>query len=180
MNELQLAALIVQALMTGLAARGVTGVTIKQRYQPTAQGTPSNPTIYFQKISSWRYGYPRTSDLANQSPGVNAHVETFNMIVTYQINATCVVDPTNVNALTAGDYVELAVDILQSYATRIFLKNSNVGLFRIVKGRITYFGDDKDRFEADPSYDCSFSYQRVITSTVPSTATIIGSVTQVN
>lgn len=167
MNDNLLISFIISALNTGLTAAGITGVSVEQSYQPTDQGTTSGPTIYLHKISMQRYGFlKRSNSFVN---GVNTHKEKQLLITTYQLNATAIQNPAETAALTAGDYVETAAAILNSDAARLFLQANKIQVERIKVGRQTYFKDDKDRFESDPSYDCSFIHSLVRTSITPST-----------
>lgn len=169
MNDNLLIGFIISALKTGFTAAGLSSVIVKQGYQPTQQGTPSGPTIYLHKITVERYGFLKRSNSFNATTGVTTHTEVQKLITGYQLNATAIQDPSNTTALTAGDYLETAVAILNSDAARIFLQSNEIQVERIKNGRQSYFEDDKDRFESDPSYDCSFIHSLVRTSITPST-----------
>jgi hypothetical protein len=177
-NEATLYTFILAALNAGLVAMGITGVTVSQDFQPTIQGEPSGPTLHLHTVSIQRYGYLGREDV--YANGENTHTETQVMIATLQINAKVNNDPTmpqyNPLALTAMDYVNAAASVLQNDFTRYTLKNNGIGVFRITEGRVNHFKDEKQRYEADPSYDCMFTYTSVITSVTPSTPTIIGTV----
>jgi hypothetical protein len=73
-----LIALILSTLNAGLQAIGQTGIQVEQSAQPTQQGAevPTQPTVYFQKISDAIYGYPERQDISNitQSAIVTASV----------------------------------------------------------------------------------------------------------
>jgi hypothetical protein len=179
MNDQPLQTLIIAAINAGLTERAVSGIAVKMGYQPTAQGVPSGPAIYLHKVADWPYGYPQFADVYNGTPGFVTHTETQRMITTYQLNASVLLDPSNANALTASDLVNLARDILQTQTSIVSLRSSGVAVFRITAGRQTFFVDDKGRFEGDPSYDCSFQHSRITSYAIPSTKVIKGIVQKV-
>jgi hypothetical protein len=178
LTETQLFTFVIAALNAGLASINVSGVIVMQDFQPTLQGAPSGSTINLHKIAEQRYGYLERSDV--YANGVNTHTESQIMITTLQINAKVQIDPTNTTfdptGMTSSDYVNLAVSILQSDFTRWTLRNNGIAVERITKSRVNHFVDEKGRYEADPSYDCNFEYNSVITSITPSTPTIAGTV----
>jgi hypothetical protein len=181
MNESQLIALIITALTQGLSARGIRGIDISQDYQPTLQGQVTGPSISLSKVAQRRYGFLNRVDSFNVATNQMIHTETQLMITTFQINAQVNTDPTtskidNPLGLTAGDYLQQAVSVLQSDYTRWWLKNNGVAVERVVEGRVTYFKDEKQTYEADPSYDCAFEWNYVFTFVTPSTPTVIGTI----
>ena len=54
---------------------------------------------------------------------------------------------------TAGDLANEVASILQSQATRVTLMTSNVGILRVSEITNPYFQDDRDQFEATPTFD---------------------------
>jgi len=174
MTEAQLYTLVIQALQTGLTAMGIAlapvagGVSVKQRYQPLTQGTPSNPTIYVHFDDQQRYGYPGRSDIATSVAGSMLHSESQLYIPMCQVSATSIADTIDPDALAVGDLVKYAAFILNSDATRLWLRSNGLAVERIKQIRKTHFKDDKNRFEEAPTFDCSFVYCEVNTSLNPS------------
>ena len=56
---------------------------------------------------------------------------------------------------------------MQSDATRAILNASGVGILRVTDIINPYFVDDRDNFEASPSFDFVLTYQNVRVSTSP-------------
>lgn len=166
MTDNDLIKLILTILNAGFAAQGLT-VTVRQSFQPTKQGIYNGAQVFFTKISDVRYGYLNRKDVYNADISQFDHVESQKYESTFQVNALCIQDPANINSLTASDYVNLAASIMQSDYARSVLMASNIGILRITAVRNPQFVDDKDRFEASPSFDFTLTYNRDLNFTVP-------------
>lgn len=146
----------------GLIARGYTGVTTKQSNQPTQQGAMITPTVYFYKLYDKRFGWVKRDDFWDADLQVMRHRETQNYETTFQFSAMAVT-----NDYTASDLINSVAQIMQSYDTIETLTAQSVGILRITDVRNPYFTDDRDRFEAFPSFDITFNHQQSFTATVP-------------
>jgi hypothetical protein len=178
MNENALGTIIKAALDTGFASLSevVTPLTVlpntKIRHQPTSQGLPTPPTIYWTAVSDEFFGFLKRTDSYDAVNEVMVHTEEQPVITTIQFNCTLIQDPANPNQLTAKDYLNYAKSILQSDVTRLALAAENVQVLRVKTGRQVYWTDDKRRMEADPSFDLEFAHTDVITTSTPSTTTL--------
>jgi len=146
-------------LNSGYTALGISDVLVKQAYQPTLQGVPTNRAIFLSKILAPRYGYPGVTDTYNPGDDDFDTVESIWRSPTFQIAGLATQDPTDITSLTASDIVEKAADILQARSSRQTLLASGIGIQRIQDIREIYFIDDRDRHEQIPSFDFTISYR---------------------
>jgi|SRR5690242_16508715 len=156
--------LFLPIIQAGLITDGFTGVTVKQANQPTQQGIPTTPTVYFYEVFKKRYGWLGRFD--KYVSGALQHTESQYMETTFQISALVLQNPL-VISYTASDLVDEVASIMQSDNTRSILNASGVGILRISDIRNPYFKDDRDQFEASPSFDFVLTYQNQRVSTVP-------------
>lgn len=177
-----LISLVFSVFSAGFIAMGYTGPTaiaFAQNFQPTAQGVNTQNTVYLNKLGDHRYGYLERTNVWDQDAQTMIHTETQFYETMFQINALAIQDAANVNSLTASDIVNLAAAILQSDASRATLIAAGVNILRITDVRNPYFMDDKDRFEADPSFDFTLEHEQVIVSTAPFITDIVVNIDRV-
>jgi len=160
---------VIAGLKAGLTASGLSTVAVKQSYQPTNQGANSGPSIYLYKIGDKRYGFlKRKSEwIQTPSPGFMQHTESQWYETTFQISALSIQNPADITQKTASDICNIAAAILQGDSCREFLQSKGIGMLRVTEVRNPYFVDDKDRFEASPSFDFTLTHEQVIISTDP-------------
>lgn len=163
--------LFLPIIQDGLINDGFTTVSVKQGNQPTMQGVNTNPTVYFFKIHSKRYGFLGRKDVWDSNSSTMIHTESQYFESTWQMQALYLQNPSTPNQFTASDLIQEVTDILQSDNTRFILNNSGVGVLRISDIINPYFTDDRDNFEANPSFDITFTYQNFRNSIDPSFTT---------
>ncbi len=146
-------------IQEALISDGFENVTVKQSNQPTQQGLTSNPTVYFFKVSNKRHGYLGRNDFFNGSSQNMNHIESQYYECTFQVSALVLQYPVTPNQFTASDLVNEVASIMQSDNTRAILNSSGVGILRITNFMNPYFIDDKDNYEASPSFDFTLTYQ---------------------
>jgi hypothetical protein len=154
-------------IIAGLADRGIEDATVKQAYQPTQQGINTNPCVYFFKVGDRRYGFLKRSDVWDEDESVMVHTERQRYETTFQINALVRQNPGDTAGFTASDIVNIVSDILQSDSTIKILQNAEVGILRITEVRNPYFMDDRDQFEASPSFDFVLLHNQDYITTTP-------------
>ena len=159
--------LFLPIINAGLIADGFTGVTVKQANQPTQQGIQTNPAIYFFKVGDKRYGYLGRLDEWDQVHSTMVHNESQYYESTWQVSALVLQNPTTPNQYTASDLVNEVASIMQSDMTRDILNQSGVGILRVMDLINPYFVDDRDNFEASPSFDFVLTYENIRPSTSP-------------
>src|SRR5690606_14463270 len=102
-------------LISGLTARGVSGVAVRAVFQPSTVGLPQGPQVTIQAISDVRYGALRRFDAPESDP--LKHIEMQWWETTLQIGATARLRPEQTSVpgtRTAMDICKIASDILQS------------------------------------------------------------------
>lgn len=165
MTENQIWTLIVGILKTGLTGAYPT-VKVRQDAQPAMTGTPSGPAVLLHTDGARRYGYLKRDDVI-ELDGSATHTETQKYELKIQCGALYPQDPADTTGPTATDLVEAAATIMQSDATRVTLLAVGVGIYRVTDIRTPQFQDDRDVFEASPSFDFTLNYSNVSTSTIP-------------
>lgn len=150
-----------------LIADGFTGVTVKQANQPTMQGIQTNPAIYFFKVANIRYGYLGRKDKWSSMSSEMEHAESQYYESTWQVSALVLQSPATPNQYTASDLVNEVASIMQSDQTRDILNQSGIGILRVRDVSNPYFVDDRDNFEASPSFDFTLTYENIRASISP-------------
>lgn len=155
-----------------LLAEFPAGVAVEQRFQPTTTGVNSAPTIFFQTIiPARRVGWVGRKETGEEM----VHTETQWMETTLQIGALAWVAPDAPDdALTAVDLCRMAADILQGDRGLAVLGAHRVRPLRIGEVRNTYFTNDRDQFEASPSFDVVLSHVQTRVGVTPPVSEIIG------
>lgn len=163
----QLIQLFLPIINAALIADGFTGVTTKQANQPTQQGIQTNPAIYFYKVGDRRYGFLGRDDVWDQDSSSMQHSESQYYESTWQVSALVLQNPVTPNQYTASDLVNEVASIMQSDNTRDILNRSGVGILRVTDVLNPYFVDDRDNFEASPSFDFVLQYENIRQSISP-------------
>jgi hypothetical protein len=157
LSDNQLIQIFLPIIKNGLVQDGFNNVIVKQSNQPTQQGINTSPTIYFFKVASKRYGFLGRYDKWNNTQMI--HKEVQYMESTFQISALVLQYPTTPNQYTASDLVYEVSSIMQSDNTRDILNESGIGILRVTDLLNPYFVDDRDQFEASPSFDFVLTYE---------------------
>ena len=167
MNDNQLIQLFLPIINAGLIADGFVDVVTKQSNQPTQQGANTGPTVYFFKVGTKRYGFLGRGDIWDPNLSKMVHTESQYYETTFQVSALVRQFPITPNQYTAADLVDEVASIMQSDKTRDILNESGVGILRVQEIRNPYFVDDRDQFEASPSFDFVLTYQNFRGSNSP-------------
>lgn len=180
MNDRQLNALIMLQLAPAMAAvAALAGVGLARNFQPRQQGAPSLATVHFVKLGDRRYGHPYRREVWNAETEVFDHAEIQVYESTYQFNALVPQNPAATTALTESDVLNIVSAIMQSDAILAAFRASEVGIQRVTEVRNPYFVDDRDRFEAAPSFDVVFTHNRTLSSTTPAVDTYEANISRV-
>jgi len=140
----------------GLVTYGYTNVLVPQADQPTKQGTPSSPSVHFYKLNDKRIGSPQRKSTWNSLTSVMTDTDIQVMEGYWQVS-TLVRQP---NTYTASDLANAVAMIMQTSKFIETLKASGVGILRIGEVRNPYLQDDRDQYQASPSFDFIISYSR--------------------
>jgi hypothetical protein len=174
MTDNQLFALIIATLQAGLTTQAIT-VGIQQDYQPRLQGAPLAPTLFLTKLGDHRYGTAHKKAV-NTSPGQGTVTETQQVETTFQVGALAIQDPADTTGFTASDYANVAAQILASDVSVAAFVSAGAQILRITEVRNPQFKDERDQFEASPSFDFVLKHFRTLVNGIPYTGTIVGEV----
>lgn len=176
MTDNELVKLFGPIIEAGLLQRGFTGVKLLAANQPTTQGLLTAPTVYFYKIGDHRFGFLQRTDEWNSLLNQMDHQELQNYETTFQVSALVLQTPPQLitTGYTASDLVNEVSGILQSDSARNTLAQQNVGVLRITDIRNPYFVDDRDTFEASPSFDFVLTHSRIYNTTTPTATPVSG------
>lgn len=167
MTDNELIRLFLPIIKAGLVDDGFTNVTVVQSYQPTQQGANSGPTIYFYKLGDHRYGWRRATDEWDEENSRMVHTEIQFYETSFQVSSLVTQRPQVPLSYTASDLVNEVAAILQSDKTIVTLNNSDVGILRVTEVRNPYFTDDRDQYEASPSFDFVLTHKQTRVSYSP-------------
>lgn len=180
MNDKELNALFVGPLLAAMTADiRLSGVRLARSYQQTQQGATSGAYVYFVKISDHRYGHPWRSDVWDAPNSLMRHAETQTYETTYQLSAWIPQDSTDVTALTESDILNIVCGIMQSDTILAAFRAAGAGILRVTEVRNPYIVDDRDQFEAVPSFDVVLTHKRNIVATLPAVVTYDANVSRV-
>lgn len=181
MNDKQLNTLFMSHVLPAMQAHpDIPTVKLARNFQQRQQGAASAAYVYFVKIGDHRHGHPKRSDVYNATTGLFDHVETQTYETTYQFSAWVPQDPSDVTALTESDTLNIVSGIIQSDAILAAFSAAGVGVLRVTDVRNPYIVDDRDRFEAIPTFDIVLTHQRqTAVATLPTVSTYSTSVHQV-
>lgn len=166
MTDNELIQLFLPLIRQGLTAEPFTKVIVKQNYEPTAQGANTTPTVYFQKIGDKRYGYTGRFDNYNSANDNFDHTEVQRYETTFQVSTLVRQNP-QVVGFTASDLLNYVAMVLNSDTVRDAMEAEGVGLLRVIDVANPFFTDDRDQFEASPSFDFILAHNRIYAAVVP-------------
>lgn len=143
---------------------------VVQKQQPTQQGIPTEPTIFFEKLFDNAYGYAAYSNSVVVTDDLPQMFETDNQLMetVFQVSAWVIQNPDDLSIPTASDvlnYVNMYLRTRQTQRTWIGL---GVNILRVTQLRNPYTEDDRHRNEATPSFDIVVTHSRTITVDVDS------------
>lgn len=163
----QLIQVFLPIINDALIADGFLDVIVKQSAQPTAQGIPTAPMVFFSKIGNTRFGFLKREDVWDTLTSSFIHYERQYFETTFQVSALALQDPKDTTKPTASDLINEVASIMQSDSTRDILNASGIGILRIRDVTNSYFIDDHDNFEASPTFDFTLVYLNTRSSTSP-------------
>lgn len=180
MNDKQLAALFMAQLLPAMQATpDLAGVKLKRNFQSRQQGADSGPYVYFVKIGDHRYGSPQRKPAWNVAAADFDHLEIQQYESTYQFSAWVPQDPKDVTGLTESDILNLVSGIMQSDTISAAFQAQEVGILRVTDIRNPYITDDRDQFEAVPSFDLILTHKRTRVTTLPAVVAFEANVSRV-
>lgn len=180
MNDKELNALFMGPLRDAMTADiRLGGVKLARNYQQTQQGAASGAFVYFVKIGDHRYGHPGRFDVWDAAAQTMRHTELQPYETTYQLSAWIPQDAADVTSLTESDILNIVSGIMQSDAILTAFRAAGAGILRVTDVRNPYIVDDRDRFEAVPTFDVVLTHKREIAATLPAVVTYDANVSRV-
>lgn len=172
MNDKQIAALFMSELLPRMqAVADLASVKLKRNFQARQQGADSTAYAYFVKLFDHRYGHPQRKPVWNEQTQVFDYVEAEQYESTYQFSAWVPQTPSDINSLTESDILNIIAGIMQSDDLAAAFRAAGVGVLRVMEVRNPYVVDDRDQFEAVPSFDVVLTHTREAVSTLPAVVT---------
>jgi hypothetical protein len=157
------------------SAAATWGYPVLQKNQPTQEGIPTGPAIFFEKLYDHAYGWPEVSyDQYNAENNTFVQTELQWTETTFQVSALVIQDPSNLSLPTASDVVNYMKMSINSRAAIKTFKAQGVSGLRVTELRNPYFRDERHTFEGNPNFDIVLQHQRIITNTVGATNVVIG------
>lgn len=147
------------------------GVNLARNYQQTQQGATTGPYVYFVKLFDRRFGHPKRRDIWDAARGLFWHEEEQTYATTYQLSAWIPQTPSDVTGLTESDILNLVSGIMQSDGVLSAFRAAGVGILRVTDVRNPYIVDDRDRFEAIPTFDVVLTHNRINVASLPAVVT---------
>lgn len=180
MNDKQIAALFMSELLPRMQAQpDLAGVALARKYQPRQQGAATGPVVYFFKVGDHGHGSPKREEIINGAGVIFNQTQRQLVETTYQFAAWIPQDPANVAALTESDVLNIVSAIMQSDALIAAFRAAGVGIQRVTDIRNPYFVDERNRFEAEPSFDIVLTHYRNLSSTLPAVDTFEANISRV-
>jgi hypothetical protein len=174
-------ALIADQLDAASALAGWNYLTVS-RDQPSPEGAVTAGTIYLEKQFDNRYGWAQASDVYNppnpdtppNPQGTYTKTELQWIESHFQISSMVIQNPSDLTIPTAKDVVEYLAAYLNSRVIVRQLAAQGVQVLKVSNVRNPWDKDDRDIYEATPSFDLTVYYQSSISFTIPATNVIQG------
>ncbi len=166
MNENPLYVAVRALLVARLPLRGVV-CAVKRSEQPTQQGVPSGPVLFYSEISIIRHGFEQRKNVWNEEAGTFDHVQSQQCETMLQFSALAPQNPADDAELTASDMLLAAASVLGSDFGRASLRSQGVGILRIRDVRVGYAIDDRMQHKPNPTFDAVFTHRVSFVEQVP-------------
>ena len=167
MLDHQLFRLVKQVVDAQLVFAGLPGVVLVQSFQPIRQGVETAASAYMCKLHDIRDGYPHEEFVWDEENEIETKTQTQVIRSTFQITALNPPQPANNTQYTASDIANLLASTLQSVTAIEMFTAQNVGILNITEIRNPFFLDDRDRWEASPSFDFTLTHKQILTGSSP-------------
>lgn len=147
-----------------------------QKNQPTPQGIPYEPAIFLEKLFDHHYGYPAISYSYQESTNQFDTTESQIVETTFQISAFVIQEPADLTIPTASDVVHYLKQYMSSRGVIRDMLTNNLAIYRVSEIRNPYFHDDRERYEANPSFDIVCVHAREFDALVGACNEVVGEV----
>lgn len=160
MTDNEVWSILTTTLNEALISAGFSNVEFSRSYQPRQQGAISNDALYATRISSLRYGWQGRKNIFNENNNNFDHIEKWIIESTYQVSSEVEENPSEINPITSFDIISGVSAQLNSLAVIKNLKSQNINILRITDIRTPFFKNENDRYESEPSFDFTISYEQ--------------------
>ena len=157
-----------------LTVTSMTSGTILLNQQVQGAGLPENLVITdfgtgTGGTGTYTLNYAPTpvSSKAMTTNGAQVYTETQQYIALFQPSALATQDPANTESLTASDILNYVAAVLQNGQTIAALEAQEIGILAIQQVTNPYFTDDRQKYEASPSFDFSLTHKQIVTTVIP-------------
>lgn len=161
MRQKELVALIRSQLLAGLARYGVTGIPVKQGYQPTTQGRVTK-CVYFWLLSDNPEGSQYRTPVTDPVTLQLTVKETQIIASSFQVGALIPDDINDDSQMTAKDITVICRQIVQSQPFVIAMSRQEVGVRRPTEIRNPQFVNEQSQYEYQPSFDFTVTHKQSI------------------
>lgn len=152
MRENDIYKLIRQLLVEIAPKRFPTPLGYQLSFQPTQEGRPSTPTVFFAAIGNYRYGWMSRESKWDSAAGSMRLHETQAMETTVQFSAY-LGNSTDPNAATPSDALSAVCGVMQGEEfiekARIF----GIQVLRVTDQKIIPFQNESNQWERMPTFD---------------------------
>lgn len=166
MTDNQLIDFVATQLEAASASAGWNYIVL-QKDQPTMEGIPTAPTIFFEKLFDHPYGWPIAKFSYIVEQNVFNENETQLYETTFQISTLAIQNPEDLTLPTASDIANYMKQYIGSRHVSSLFQAASMGILRVTDVRNPYFKDDRNQFEAHPTFDFTVLHNRQINFEVP-------------
>lgn len=153
-----------------------------QNYQPTQEGIPTAPIIFFEKLFDKAYGWAHSQFDKNpvRPPNweLNGFVATEEqwMETTFQVSALVIQDVDDLTLPTASDVALYVRQYITARVTQDILRAGGASILRVTDIRNPKFTDDRGLFEANPNFDVVLQHRSRLAIIIPGSDTVVGDI----
>lgn len=173
MNDNALIVVLTNQIDAAIASAGWTFLC-SQKTQPEQEGTPTEGTVFFERIGDYRYGSPKYTEQYNDLTADFNETSTQVVESTFQISALIPQNVEDLSIPTAADVVEYVCQYLQTRSAIRYFKQNEVSVMRVSALRTPFVILDRDRFEGHPNFDIILQHNRTLVLSVPAATKVVG------
>ena len=167
MTDNQLIELLIDIIQTGMTEDGYLNIPVVQAFQPRQQGLNTQPTIFLDKRKDYWYGWKQSQKIYDIIEEAFIVTEKQRVETTFAIRALAIQNPEDTSLPTASDLVNEVGNVLRSQKTLEFLANLDLGMLRTTDVSNEYDLDDRDQFEAAPTFTTTLVHARTRIIKIP-------------
>lgn len=173
MNDNAIIVLLANQIDAAIASAGWTFLC-SQKTQPEQEGTPTEGTVFFERIGDYRYGSPKYKEQYNDLTADFSETSIQVVESTFQISALIPQNVEDLSIPTAADVAEYVCQYLQTRSAIRYFKQNELSMMRISAVRTPFLILDKDRYEGHPNFDIVLQHNRTLVLAVPAATKVVG------